>query len=71
MQHIRKEPAERAKTDILRVYGKQLAQSAITITAADRVFTIAERSATGRVFSVTVRNGRIAAQNLKPYAFVF
>jgi hypothetical protein len=71
MHEIRTEPANQAKADILRVYGKQLAKSPITITATDHAFTFAERSTSGRTFSVTVRNGRIAAQNLTPYAFVF
>ena len=71
MHEIRKEPANQAKADVLRAYGGELAKSPITITATDRVLTIAERSTTGRTFSVTIRNGRIAAQNLKPYAFVF
>jgi hypothetical protein len=30
-----------------------------------------ERSGTGKQFNVTVRNGRITTENLKPYAFVF
>jgi hypothetical protein len=71
MHGIRKEPTHQAKVDILRVYGKQLAKRPITITATDRALTIAERSTTGRTFSIAIRNGRIAAQNLKPYAFVF
>jgi hypothetical protein len=71
MHELRRELANQAKTDILRVYGKQLAKSPITITAADNTLTLTERSSTGRRFSVTVRNSRIAAQNLKPYAFVF
>jgi hypothetical protein len=71
MHGIRKEPTDQAKVDILRVYGKQLAKRPITITATDRALTIAERSTTGRTFSIAIRNGRIAEQNLKPYAFVF
>ena len=36
MHELRKEPANRAKADILRVYGKRLAGSPITITATGR-----------------------------------
>ena len=72
MHTLRKEPATQANADIRRVYGTALARSAITITATDATtLRFSERSPTGKRFSVTVHNGRIARQNLKPYAFVF
>jgi hypothetical protein len=72
MQRLRREPAVTARSDILAAFGRQLATSPIRIeasNAATLVFT--ELSSTGRTFEVTVSNGQIAAQNLKPYAFVF
>jgi len=41
----------------------------VTPTADGAVFS--ERSATGKMFTVVIRGGRIVKQNLKPYAFVF
>lgn len=71
-QRLRKEPAGAAKRDILEAYGKPLAASAIRIAVVDAAtLRFTERSTTGRTFAVTVRHGRVAAQNLKPYAFVF
>ena len=32
---------------------------------------LSEQSSTGKQFTVTIRNGHIAQQNLKPYGFVF
>jgi hypothetical protein len=72
MHSLRKEPAARANADIRNVYVKALARSAITITAVDAAtLRFSERSPTGKQFSVTVHNGHITRQNLKPYAFVF
>jgi hypothetical protein len=72
MHRLRREPAAAARRDILRAYGRQLAKSPIRITVVDSsTLRFTERSATGRTFTVTVRHGRIVAQNLKPYAFVF
>ena len=72
MHELRREPATRAKADIVRVYGEQLAQSPIRITVVDpTTLTCTERSATGKLFWVTVHDGRIKAQNIKPYGFVF
>ena len=72
MHKLRQEPAAQAKADIESAYGKQLAHSPITITVIDpATLQFSERSSTGKVFSVTVHNGRIKAQNLKPYGFVF
>jgi hypothetical protein len=72
MHTLRKEPAARAKTDIQNAYRKQLAHSPITISVLDSAtLRFAERSGTGKLFQVTVHSGRITAQNLKPYGFVF
>ena len=72
MHELRKESATQAKTDISRAYGKQLAHSPIKITVVDAItLQFTERSSTGKSFAVTVRNGRISKQNLKPYGFVF
>jgi hypothetical protein len=72
MQKLRKEPAARAKLDIQGAYGEQLAHSPITIVVVNpTTLRFTERSGTGKLFSVIVRDGRIAAQNLKPYGFVF
>ena len=72
LHELRREPAAAAKRDILRTYGRQLARSPIRVTVEDAsTLRFVERSTTGRTFTVTVRRGRIAAENLKPYAFVF
>lgn len=72
VQSLRREPAAQAKATILSVYGKQLAQRPIRITAtAANTLVFSERSPTGKRFTVTVRNGRVANQDLAPYAFVF
>jgi hypothetical protein len=72
MHQLRKEPASKARSNIVRVYGKPLAQSPIVITVVDpTTLSFTERSTTGRRFSVTVHNGRITKQNLRPYGFVF
>ena len=72
MHELRKEPAARAKRDIEAAYRRNLATSAIQITLVNpTTLRFRERSGTGKQFDVTVRNGRIAKQNLKPYGFVF
>jgi hypothetical protein len=72
MHQLRAEPAAQAKPDILRAYDKPLARSSIKIAVVDpTTLQFTERSSTGKTFSVTVHNGRISTQNLKPYAFVF
>jgi hypothetical protein len=72
MHQLRKEPAARAKPDILHAYDKPLAHSPIKIALVNpTTLQFTERSSTGKTFSVTVHNGRISTQNLKPYAFVF
>ena len=70
MHDIRKEPANQAKADIRRVYGKQLAKSPITITATDtRSPSRSGAPPAGRSRSPSTTAG--SQQNLKPYAFVF
>jgi hypothetical protein len=72
MHQLRREPAPQAKADILRAYGKLLAQSPIGIEVIDpSTLRFTERSTTGKTFSVTVHAGRIKEQNLKPYGLVF
>ncbi|MFL5925746.1 MAG: hypothetical protein ACJ77E_02275 [Gaiellaceae bacterium] len=71
MHRLRAEPPARALADIRRAYGKQLAGSRIRIEAVVGGLRCSERSPTGREFFVLVNGGKIARQNLKPYAFVF
>lgn len=72
MQQLRKEPASQAKRDILKAYRKPLARSPIRIVVVDHgTIAFSERSTTGKLFTVTVHDGRIRSTNLKPYAFVF
>lgn len=72
MHTLRKEPAVQARADIVQTYATPLRHSAIAITVVDRAtLRFSERSVTGKRFFVTVHNGRISSQNLKPYAFVF
>lgn len=72
VQQLRKEPAAQAKADLLNAYSTQLAQSPIVITVLDATtLRFSERSTTGKLFTVTVHKGRIASQNVKPYALVF
>ena len=72
VQKIRHETPAKAVHDLQTSYGSQLAHGHIHITTQnpnELVFT--ETSTTGKTFTVTVRNGRISKQNLKPYAFVY
>jgi hypothetical protein len=72
MHVLRKEPAARARRDIVRAYGAALARSSIRMTVLDaRTLRLSEQSSTGKRFSVTVHDGRIVKENLKPYALVF
>jgi hypothetical protein len=72
MHQLRKEPAAQARHDIEVVYGRNLARSPIRITVTDpATLRFTETSSTGKAFQVTVRKGRIAGQNVKPYGFVF
>jgi hypothetical protein len=72
MHRLRREPAVQARADILQAYGKTLASSPITITVVDpTTLRLSETSAAGKTFAVTVHDGHISRQNLKPYAFVF
>lgn len=72
MHQLRTEPAAQAKTDILHTYATPLASGPIKLTVVDpTTLRITETSRTGKMFAVTIHNGRISKQNLKPYAFVF
>lgn len=72
MHHLRAEPAAQAKADILRAYSTPLAHSSIRIAVVSpTTLRFTERSSNGKTFSVTVHNGHIRSQNLKPYGFVF
>ena len=72
MHQLRKETPAQAKTDILHAYARSLAHSPIKITVVDpTTLRISETSSIGKTFIVTIQNGRITKQNLKPYAFVF
>jgi hypothetical protein len=72
MQQLRKEPAAQAKRAIEATYGRNLVHSPIRIaTINPATLRFSETSPTGKQFQVTIRNGRISNQNLKPYGFVF
>ena len=72
MHTLRAEPAKEARADIVHTYGSALADSGIRIDVVSTdTLRFSERSTTNRTYFVTVRRGRIAKQNLKPYAFVF
>ena len=72
MQQLRKEPAAQARRNILQTYSRDLAHSPIEVAVAGpTTLRFSEASPTGKTFTVTVRNGRIRRENLKPYAFVF
>jgi hypothetical protein len=72
MHQLRKEPAAQAKHDIEAAYGRNLAHSPIHVTViSPTTLRFSETSPRGRQFQVTIRNGRINSQNLKPYGFVF
>jgi hypothetical protein len=72
MHELRREPPAQAKRDIEAAYARDLAHSPIRISSVDsHTLRFSERSSTGRTFSVTIRDGRIKGQNLKPYGFVF
>jgi hypothetical protein len=71
VQQIRRERPAQAIRDLQRVYGKALAKSAIRLSAERGDLVFRERSTTGRLFTVVVRGGKIAHQNVRPFAFVF
>jgi hypothetical protein len=72
MHQLRKEPAAQALKDIKATYGRELAHSPIRIKLVDpETLQFTETSPTGRHFQVTIRNGRISNQNVKPLGFVF
>ncbi len=72
MHELRAEPAAQAKRDIEARFRHALLHSAIRVSVAGpSTLRFSERSPTGKAFHVTIRNGRLGAQNLKPYALVF
>jgi hypothetical protein len=72
IQQIRKQPARTALATIQRLYGKQLVTHGISVRAyAPSMLVFSKASPTGKTFKVTVENGRIRKQNLRPYALVF
>lgn len=71
VQKIRRESPAQARRDLYAAYGRALRASAIRISARGNTLTFSERSPTGKLFTVVVRNGRIAEKNVEPYAFVF
>jgi hypothetical protein len=68
---IRRDPPSQAARELKNAYGPSLERAGIRISTngANLLFTI--HSTTGKTFTVRVRHGRIAQQNLRPYAFVF
>lgn len=72
VQTLRKEPAAQAKAAIESSYGRPLAKSRLRIAViGPTTLQFTERSPTGKEFQVTVQNGRIKSQNLKPYDIAF
>jgi hypothetical protein len=71
VQQLRHEPPAQAIRDLKRVYAKPLARSPIRMTVRHGALVFSERSSTGRLFTVVVRDGKIAHQNVKPFAFAF
>jgi hypothetical protein len=72
VQRLRKQPARAARAAIEAAYSRQLARSPIHVTVlGPRVLRFTETSPTGKRFQVIVRNGRVASENVKPYAKVY
>ena len=72
VQTLRKKPAAQAKAAIESSYGPPLAKSRLRIAViGPTTLQFTERSPTGKEFQVTVQNGRIKSQNLKPYDVAF
>ncbi|HEX6701802.1 MAG TPA: hypothetical protein VF101_13835, partial [Gaiellaceae bacterium] len=68
VQRLRKLPPSEVADAIRRRYGDT---GRIRITVSGDRLVFSERSTTGRRFSVVVRGGKIARENVKPFAFVF
>ena len=68
MQQIRKLDGAAFERELQRAYPR-LGRIRYTLTERGVIFT--ETSSTGRRFEVVVRDGRIARENLKPYAVVY
>jgi hypothetical protein len=60
-----------ARVALESVYGVLLARRGIRFTLTRTGVVFEKSSDTGKRFRVVVRRGRIARQNLSPYAFVF
>jgi HJR/Mrr/RecB family endonuclease len=71
VQMIRKEAPGAMGHDLESVYGALLARHGIRFTLTRTGVVFEKSSDTGKRFRVVVRRGRIARQNLSPYAFVF
>ncbi|HEX3805708.1 MAG TPA: hypothetical protein VHV52_02905 [Gaiellaceae bacterium] len=71
VQRIRREEPAAAIKDLRAAYGKELAQSAIRMRVSNGTLVLSERSSIGKLFTVTVIDGRIVQQNLKPFALAF
>lgn len=71
VQRLRAEPPAQALRDIRARYGSSLAAAHVRVGRDGNGLRFSKRSPTGKTFSVVVRRGRIAAQNVRPYAFVF
>jgi hypothetical protein len=52
-------------------YGPELSRSRIHYTLTPSGITFTEKSATGKVFRVVVRHGRVKRSNIAPYSKVF
>jgi hypothetical protein len=71
MHTLRKLEGQRLLDALQATFGRALANSRIHVTPTADGAVFSERSATGKMFTVVIRGGRIVKQNLKPYAFVF
>jgi hypothetical protein len=70
MQKIRKEPGPELLRDMKAAYGADLAGSRIRYALTAGGITFTEKSTSGKLFHVAVVHGRIAHNNVEPYAFV-
>jgi hypothetical protein len=80
MHRIRRLTGDALRAALTRSYGGAIRElrspraalrSSIGYVVRDDGVTFVERSATGRLFNVVIRGGRIASQNVKPLGFVY
>jgi hypothetical protein len=71
VQEIRHESPAQMIRDLTADYGTELAKSAIRMRAEGGQLVLSERGTAGRVFTIAVRDGRIAKQNVRPFGVAF